>query len=63
MHDVDKVPETATQAIQLPDDERVALSEGLQARSKSGSVVLLARGSVAVEVPLADACGEQCIPL
>jgi hypothetical protein len=63
MHDVHEVPETATQTIQLPDDERVARSESLQTRSEARSVIFLARDSVAVEAPVAYACTKQRIPL
>ena len=39
MHDVDEVPQIAAKAIELPDDQRVALPKRLQARSESGPVV------------------------
>jgi hypothetical protein len=41
MHDVHKVPKTAPQAIKLPDDERVALSESLYASSEARAVIFL----------------------
>jgi hypothetical protein len=63
MYNVHEMPETAAQAIQLPDNEGVALPEGLQACGEARSVVFLARRSIAIEVPLTDANGEYRVPL
>ena len=58
MHDVHEVPETAAKTIKLPDYERVALPESLEASSEARSVIFLSRGGVAVEVTLLNACRE-----
>jgi hypothetical protein len=58
MHDIYKVTKTAAKTIKFPNSECVTLPEGLQACSEARAVVLLARCSVAVEVPLRHACSQ-----
>ena len=63
MHRVDQVPQVAAEAVELPDDQRIALAQRLQAGGQAGPVVPLAGGGVFVEVAGIDAGGEQGIPL
>ena len=63
MHDVHEVPKAASQAVQLPHDERIALPESLKSCRKPGAIILLPRCCVAVEVPLINAGGSERILL
>src|SRR5262249_53760265 len=58
---VDEVAQIAPQAIKLPDDQRVALAQRLEAGLQAGPVVLLARGAILVEVLGLDAGGCECV--
>ena len=56
--------EVAAQAVELPDDEHVALSQGAQAAVESRPVVAYAGGDVVVEVDrVVDALGPQGVAL
>jgi hypothetical protein len=57
------VTQIATQAVELPDDERVALAERLQAGGEAGLVITLAGRGVFVEMAGIDACLAQGIAL
>ena len=60
LHGVDEMGEVATQAVELPDDEHVALPQGAQAAVESRPVVAYAGGEVVVEVDrVVDALGPQ----
>ena len=63
MHRVDQVPQIAAQPVELPDDQRIALPQRLEAGGQAGPVIPLAGGGVFIEVPGIDACGEQGIAL
>ena len=60
VHGVDQVGEVAAEAVELPDDEHVALPQGAQAAVESRPVLADAAGEVVVEVDrVVDACGPQ----
>jgi hypothetical protein len=63
MHHIHEVSKAASQPIELPDHQRVALPKRPQACSESGSVILLPGSGIAVEVPFVDACSKQRISL
>jgi hypothetical protein len=63
VHRVDQVPEIPAEAVELPDHERIAFPQRLQAGRQAGSIVAAAGGEVLVEVLRPDAGGEQGIPL
>ena len=63
MHGIDQVPQIAAQPVELPDDQRIALAQCLQAGGKSGPVIPLAGGGVFIEMAGIDASGEQGIAL
>ena len=63
VHGVDEVPQVAAQPVELPDDQRVALAQRLQAGRQSGPVISLSGRGVFVEVPGIDAGGQQGISL
>ena len=50
LHGVDQMGEVAAEAVELPDDEHVALPQGAQAAVESRPVVAYAGGEVVVEV-------------
>ena len=51
MHRIDRVPQVTDQAVELPDDERIAIPQRLEAGGQAGPVVPLAGNGVLVEVP------------
>ena len=55
--------EVAAQAVELPDDEHVALPQGSQAAVESRPVVAYAGGEVVVDVDRVDALGPQGVAL
>ena len=55
--------EVAAQAVELPDDEHVALPQGAQAAVESRPVVAYAGGEVVVDVDRVDARGPQGVAL
>jgi hypothetical protein len=60
---VDEVVQVAAEPVELPDDERVAIAERLQACGETGAVIGAARGVVVVEVRGVDAGREQSVAL
>ena len=64
LHGVDQVNEVAAEAVELPDDEHVALPQGPQAAVESRPFVADAGGEVVVEVDrVVDASGPQGVAL
>ena len=63
MHDVDQVAEIAPEPVELPDDERVAVAESLQACIEIRSVIELAARGVAVEITIGNAGANECVTL
>ena len=55
--------QAAPQAVELPDDERVARLQGLQAGLQPRAVVMATRGAVLVDAPFVDAGSDQSIAL
>jgi hypothetical protein len=60
---VHQMLEVAPQSIDLPNDERIALAQSLQAGGEGRAVVVLARGPVIVEVVRIDAGRDQRVAL
>ena len=60
---VDEVAQVPPQAVKLPDEQRIALTERLEAGLKSGPVVALPGGLILIEVPCRDAGGDERIAL
>ena len=44
VHGIDQMPQVAPEAVELPDDQRIALPQGLEAGRQAGTVVAPARG-------------------
>ena len=63
LHGVDEMGEVAAQAVELPDDEHVALPQGAQAAVEFRPVVAYAGGEVVVQVDCVDALGPQGVAL
>ena len=64
LHGVDQVGEVVAEAVELPDDEHVALPQGPQAAVESRPVVADAGGEVVIEVDrVVDARGPQGVAL
>ena len=64
LHGVDQMGEVAAEAVELPDDEDIALPQGPQAALESRPVVSYAGGEVMVEVDGVDAAfGPQGVAL
>ena len=63
LHGVDQVGEGAAEAVELPDDEHVALPQGAHAVVESRPVVAYAGSAVVVEVDRVDALGPQGVAL
>ena len=59
----DQMVQAAPHAVELPDDQHVAISHGLQTRVQPRSLVLFARGPVRVDLVLANARGDQGVLL
>ena len=55
--------EVPAEAVELPDDEHVALPQGAQAAVESRTVVADAGGEVVVEVHRVNAGCPQCVAL
>ncbi len=47
---VDQVVQVPAESVELPDDEGVAVPEGLEAGAESGAVIGAARGKVLIEL-------------
>jgi hypothetical protein len=60
---VDEVVEVAAEPVELPDDERVAVAQRLEAGGETGTIVAIPGGAVVVELDCVDAGGEQRIAL
>lgn len=58
-----EVVQVAAEAVELPDDERVALTERLEARGEARPVVAAAGGTVFVQPANGDAGGKQRVAL
>ena len=63
LHDTHEMVQVAPKAIQLPDDQGIALAQCLEAVVKPGSAVLLARGAVLIDEFLGHAVGRQGVIL
>ena len=63
LHDADEMVQVASEAVELPDDERVPLAQCLETGIESGSAVLLARGAVFVNGLLLHACRSEGVIL
>jgi hypothetical protein len=63
MDGIDEVPEVATEAVELPDDQCVSLTQRLEARVETRAIVLLARGLIFIKPSRRHACGKQCVLL
>jgi hypothetical protein len=63
IHRVDEMPEIAPESVELPDDKHIALPQRLQTGGEARPLVVVARSRVAVNAPLGDAGGHQCVPL
>lgn len=63
MDGIDQMPHIAAQAIELPDHETVACSQGLKTRGQPGAIVPFARGLVFVEVLGQDTGFQQGVAL
>src|SRR5512135_2674437 len=63
VHRVDQVAEVPAQPVELPDDQRVALAQRLQARRQAGAIVATAGRRVLIDVPAVNTRGEQGVPL
>jgi hypothetical protein len=48
-HRGDEVAEIASQPVELPGDQRIAIAQGLQAGGEPGSIVALARDVIDIE--------------
>ena len=63
VHGIDEMAQVAPEAVELPDDQHVALAQGFEAGRQAGAVVAPARGQVLIEVLRSDPCRQQCITL
>jgi len=63
MHGVDQVVQVAAETIELPDDERVPVAEGLEACCESWPVVFISRRVILVQLLRVNAGLEECIAL
>ena len=62
MRRLHQVVDSVDEAVRLPDDQRIALTERLEAGLKSGPVVAPG-GLILIEVPCRDAGGDERIAL
>ena len=63
VHGVDQVAEVTAQPVELPDHERIALPQRLEAGGQAGPVIAFPGGGVLLEVTRIDVGGEQGIAL
>lgn len=61
--EIDQMAQVAAEPIELPGDQHVALTQGLEAGGEAGPVVALAGGVIFVEVLGCHLSGEQRIQL
>jgi hypothetical protein len=57
------VAKVAAEPVELPHDERVAVTERLQARLKAGAVIELTARGVAVQIALGNTRSDKCVAL
>ena len=62
-HDCDEMSEIAPEAVEFPDDERIAVPQGAQAAIETGAIIPLARRPVLVELLGRDTGAGQSVAL
>ena len=60
---VDEMAEVAAKPVELPNDQRVALAQRLEARFQTGAIILFARGLILIEAGRLHTGRDQRIAL